>query len=83
MTDTLAALEQAIQAHIADAFEGSLVDSWIIVTHSQQVERHDLSNYRIVTPESQPIHVDRGLLDIGEQIAVDSWDNAWDEDDDD
>lgn len=33
MADTLDNLEAAIQAHIAAVYEGSYVDSWILVTH--------------------------------------------------
>lgn len=82
MTDTLRALDEAIQAHIAASYEGSYVDSWILVTSSATLEAHDISNYRIVTPESQPYHVDAGLMHVGRQIMADSWD-AWTEDDDD
>lgn len=81
MTDTLRILDEAIQAHIAVAFEGAIVDSWILVTHSQDIENHTTSNYRIVTPDVQPIHVDAGLVQMGSMIIRDSWDSAFDEDD--
>jgi hypothetical protein len=82
MSDTLRALDEAIQHHIAAAFEGSLVDRWVLVTHSQTLERSNVSNYRVVTPDVQPVHVDRGLLATGEQIVQDSWADGSDDDDD-
>ena len=83
MTDTLRALDEAIQAHIAANFEGSITDGWILVTHSQTLEKHQVSNYRIVTPDTQPIHVDSGLIQTGQMIIRDSWDDSFNEDDDD
>lgn len=80
MTDTLQALETAIQNHIATAYEGNFVESWVLITASQSIEAHDISNYRFVTPESQPFHVDSGLVETGRRIMRDSWD-AWDADD--
>jgi len=82
MTDTLQAVENAIQKHIASHFEGALVDSWVIVCHAQNIEEHDLSNYRLLTPETQPFHVDAGLMDVGERIIAGAWDD-WNPDDDD
>lgn len=83
MTDTLRAVEEAIQQHIATTFDGALVDSWIVVTHSQTIEKHDVSNYRIITHDTQPFHVDAGLLTVGDQIIQDSWDDGYEDDDDD
>jgi hypothetical protein len=83
LTDTLRTVDEAIQAHIAEKFEGALVDSWIIVAHAQTIEGGNVSNYRIVTHETQPLHVDAGLLDIGRQIVRDTWDAAYEDDDDD
>lgn len=82
MTDTLAALDAAIQAHIATAYEGAFVDGWVLVTSSQALEHHDESNYRIVTPETQPFHVDCGLVEIARKITGDAWDAAFDGGDD-
>lgn len=81
MSDTLRELDEAIQAHIAAAFEGALVDSWILVTHSQSIDQHTTSNYRIVTPDVQPIHVDAGLMKMGDLIIKDSWEDAFEDDD--
>lgn len=83
MTDTLAALETAVQNHIGTLYEGSLVDGWILVCHAQTVEQHDMSNYRIITPETQPHHVDAGLVHVGGAIIKDSWDAALTDGDDD
>ena len=82
MSDSLRGLDAAIQTYIATNYEGSLVDSWILVTHSQNVEQHTTSNYRIITPDVQPIHVDAGLLATGERIVQDSWDESFDDTDD-
>lgn len=81
MTDTLAALDAAIQAHIAEAFEGGYVDAWVLVTSSSTIEDHDISNYRLVTPETQPFHVDNGLVQVATRIMTDSWDSFGDDDD--
>lgn len=78
--DTLRAIDEAIQAHIATHYEGALVDSWIVVTHSQTIAAHDVSNYRIVTHDTQPYHVDAGLLATGKKIIDDSWDDSFDDD---
>lgn len=82
MVDTLRALDEAIQRHIAECFPGALVDSWALVTHSQDLS-DSLSNYRFVSNETQPYHIDSGLLTVGQKIIEDSWDRALlDEDDD-
>jgi hypothetical protein len=78
---TLRDLDEAVQAYIANTFNGALTDSWLLVTHSQTLEDHGVSNYRIVTPESQPIHVDSGLVHMSKMIIRDSWDNAYDDGD--
>lgn len=83
MTDTLQAVEDAVQAHIASHFEGAYVDSFIVICHSQTIEKHDLSNYRIITRDTQPIHVDMGLIETGRAIIRDSWNAGYDEDEDD
>ena len=83
MSDTLAALDEAIQKHIAANFPGSITDAWILVTHSQTIEKHQVSNYRIVTPASQPIHVDAGMKWAAKMILRDSWDGAFNDGDDD
>lgn len=83
MTDTLANLEAAIQAHIGSIFEGEHVDGWVCVIHSQTIDAHTTSNYRIVTPDVQPHHIDAGLLATGDKIVQDSWDYASTTDDED
>jgi hypothetical protein len=83
MTDTLRNLDDAIQAHIANAFEGAITDAWVLVCHSSSLDAHTVSNYRIVTPDVQPIHTDAGLVEMAKMIIRDSWDNAYDDEDDD
>ena len=51
MTDRIAELDTAIQRVIIEHFGGDLVDSWIVVCHSQQIDAHDMSNYRVITPD--------------------------------
>lgn len=82
MTDSLEALDAAIQRHIAESFPGALTSSWLLVAHSQELDddRQGISNYRIVTPESQPLHVDWGLARVGDRIVKDSWDASEDVD---
>lgn len=83
MSDTLAELDQAIQRHIGTVGEGAVAEAWILVVHSQQVDDNDaLSGYRIVTSETQPHHVDRGLIEVGRTIVQDSWDEYLTEVDD-
>ena len=85
MTNTLAELDAAIQRYVAENFPGALTGAWMVVTHSQSLEdgRDGISNYRIITPESQPLHIDWGLARVGERIVKDSWDNdSYEEDDD-
>lgn len=88
MTDTLAELDAAIQRHIGELFPGAVTGSWILVTAGQRLEdgTDGACDYRLVTPEAQPVHVVEGLLRVGERIAQDSWDSIWfdsDEEDDD
>lgn len=81
MSDTLGELDAAIQRHIGTAFEGAVVDHWFLVTHSQTLAKFDVSNYRIVTPDTQAIHLDAGLLKVAQMIVKDSWDSAYEEED--
>ena len=83
MTDRIAELDTAIQRVINEHFGDALVDSWIVVCHSQQISAHDMSNYRVLTPEMQPHHIDVGLMETGRQINRDSWDSGTIDDDDD
>lgn len=75
MPDTLTVLETAIQNHIGTMFPGHHTDSWILVCHSQSIDESEISNYRIVTSEIQPHHIDLGLLEVGKAIARESWDS--------
>ncbi|MEV4777470.1 hypothetical protein [Microbacterium sp. LWH12-1.2] len=83
MTDTLNAVDQAIQRHIGEIGQGAIAESWIIIVHSQTIEADGVSGYRILTSDTQPHHVDRGLLDVGQAIVAASWDdNLYESDDD-
>lgn len=84
MTDTLEALDAAINAHIGATFDGHYTGAWIVVAVSTTVEEPNASNYRIITPITQPFHTDVGLLRVGAKITDDNWDtDSYDEDDDD
>lgn len=85
MPDSLRTLDEAIAAHIAENFPGALTDSWVLITHSVgiQDDDHGIHNYRMVTADTQPWHVDAGLVQAGVRIVRDGWDFAGDEDDDD
>lgn len=50
------------------------------MTHSQQIESHDVSNYRIITQETQPLHTDAGLIEVARMIIRDSWDDGSEDD---
>lgn len=81
---THADIDAAIAAHVADTFPGYYTSGWILVSASAHLERPNAVNYRLVTSEGQPLHVDAGLLDVGKKIIKDSWDyNDAEEDDDD
>jgi hypothetical protein len=82
--ETRANLDAAISAHIADAFPGHYTSGWIVVTSSAAIDRPNTTNYRMVSPDSQPFHIDDGLIKVGARILQDSWDeDASEEDDDD
>ena len=81
MSDTLRALDEAIQQYVAATFDGALTGAWVLVTHSQTLDNPNVSNYRITTPDVQPIHVDAGLVKMAGLIIQDSWDGAYDEGD--
>ena len=83
MSDTLDELDRAIQRHVAEVSEGGFAESWIVVAHSQQVDDSDaISGYRIITSDTQPHHVDAGLIEVGKAIIRESWDTALSGDDD-
>ena len=82
MTDTLRALDEAIQAHIAEVFPGHLTDAWVLVTHSNSLAAEDagLHNYRMVSSADQPWHTDAGLVSAANHIVKDAWDFDGDDD---
>lgn len=62
--DTHAAVEQAIQAHIADEMEDGLVIAWhvsLAVKTSADFDEN-LTRYPSIGPIEQPHHVSLGLL---------------------
>lgn len=75
MTDTLDAVDQAIQKHIGEIADGAFAESWIVVVHSQTVDGGG-SGYRLLTSDTQPHHVDAGLLQVGREIVQASFDDA-------
>lgn len=84
MTDTLNAVDQAIQKHVGEIADGAFAEAWIIVVHSQHLDG-DGNGYRIITSDTQPHHVDAGLIAVGHEIVQASFDEALygtDEDDD-
>ena len=83
MTDTLDDLDRAIQRHVAEMSEGGFAESWIVVAHSQHAADTDgISAYRIITSDTQPHHVDAGLIEVGKAIIRESWDAALNGDED-
>jgi hypothetical protein len=82
MTDTLDAVDQAIQRHVGEITEGGFAESWIIVVHTQTIDG-DISGYRLLTSDTQPYHVDAGLIDIGQALVEASFDASMGGDDDD
>lgn len=81
MSDNLRELDEAVQKYVAATFDGARTGAWVLITHSQTLENPNVSNYRITTPEVQPIHVDAGLVKIAGLIVQDSWDGAFDDED--
>ena len=83
MTDTLRGIDEAIQRHVSETMSGKIPDAWIIVVHAQSLgDDHQVSNYTIITSDTQPLHVDAGLIHIGSQIVTDSWDAGFASEDD-
>ncbi|WP_447948226.1 hypothetical protein [Microbacterium maritypicum] len=81
---TRADLDNAISAHIADTFPGHYTSGWVVVVSSSTLERPNATNYRLLTADGQPWHIDSGLLTVGNRIMKDSWDedDATENDDD-
>lgn len=76
MSDSLHAIDQAIQRHIGEISDGAVAESWVIVAHTQHYTDDQPSGYRILTSDTQPHHVDIGLLQIGLKITDASLDDA-------
>ena len=83
MTDTLRGIDEAIQRHVSETMSGKIPDAWIIVVHAQSLgDDHQVSNYTIITSDTQPHHVDAGLIEVGKAIIRESWDAALNGDED-
>ena len=81
--ETATILDKAISNHIANVFPGFYTEGWIIVAVSATLDSPRGKNYRILTPDAQPLHADSGLLEIGKLILNDQWVGAtYDEDED-
>ncbi len=80
---TRADLDAAISAHIADTFPGHYTSGWVVVVSSSALETPNATNYRLLTAEGQPWHIDQGLLNVGNRIMIDSWDEDDSDPDDD
>lgn len=76
-------LDAAISAHIADTFPGHYTSGWVVIVSSSALETPNATNYRLLTADSQPWHVDQGLLSVGNRIMKDSWDEDDTDDDND
>lgn len=72
--ETRTGLDNAISAHIADIFPGHYTSGWVVIVSSTTLDKPNSTNYRMLTPETQPLHVDEGLLTVGRKIIQDSWD---------
>lgn len=71
--NTHQAIDEAINAHIADNFPGYYTDAWVVVCASSRIENPAEKNYRMITPDTQPFHADLGLIRIGSEILKDAW----------
>ncbi|MCT1363324.1 hypothetical protein [Microbacterium sp. p3-SID131] len=80
--ETRAKLDEAINAHVAENFPGYYTTAWVVIAASTALDRPDSTNYRLFSPNSQPFHVDNGLITVGAKILEDSWDDADDDLDD-
>ena len=81
--ETRAALDDAISAHIADIFPGYYTSGWVVVASSAALDKPNSTNYRVMSPDNQPFHIDDGLITVGRRILQDAWDIDADEEDDD
>ncbi|MDR6907483.1 hypothetical protein J2X63_003191 [Agromyces sp. 3263] len=61
-TETLRAVEDAIQAHIADENQGNIAAGWVAFVYSESMHTTTSSYYDSLVPESQPWHSTVGLV---------------------
>lgn len=62
---TKAALEAAIQEHVASENAGEYTAAWVLVTGGVQMAGNDTNTVWIENPENQANYVSLGLLDAG------------------
>ena len=80
-SQTKAALDDAIRAHIADALPGTTVVAWSLVSASIDNATYGDggSHYWRDMPDGQPLHVCEGLLHLGLRMIGQTWDTGGDE----
>lgn len=73
--NTKAALEDALQAHIADRSPGVYVTGYAIVVCGAIADKPDFTSYRYMTPAAQSRHSTIGLAAMLNQAAndLDHW----------
>ena len=76
-SETHAALEDAIRAHVADIQDGEIVTDWALITASTAFENIGTMRltYGLEAPEQQPQHVTIGLLEYARQTYLESGDD--------
>ena len=74
--ETHGQLDASISAHIADTFPGHYTSGWIVVVASSSIDNPNTTNYRLISADAQPLHVDDGLINIGRRIIGDTWDDS-------
>lgn len=62
--DTLAVLNEAISAHVADEYEGDMVTAWVIVTETTSIDMLDAGEGSMVIEarDLQSTYLTQGLL---------------------
>lgn len=80
-SQTKAALDDAIRAHIADALPGTTVVAWSLVSASIDNATYGDggSHYWREQADGQPLHVCEGLLHLGLRMIGQTWDTGGDE----
>lgn len=62
--DTLAALDAAIAAHVADEYDGDMVTGWVVVTETTTIDMLDSGEGSMVieSRDMQSSYLTQGLL---------------------